>query len=127
MNKLNIFKDERGGFLIPFEFLDLPFTPKRIFMVSDVPKNGVRGEHAHFSTQQILICVKGQILVGLDYGLKYEEHIIDQGETIFIDKLVWDFQKFLTGDDVMCVVSSTNYNISDYIFDKNEFYKIVKK
>ena len=60
-------------------------------------------------------------------GLKYEEHIIDQGETIFIDKLVWDFQKFLTGDDVMCVVSSTNYNISDYIFDKNEFYKIVKK
>lgn len=126
MSNLNIFRDKRGGFLIPFEFKQLPFEPKRIFMVSDVPKDGIRGEHAHFKTQQILICVKGEILVGLDFGFKYEEHIIKQGETIFIDNLVWDFQKFLTGDDIMCVVSSTHYNIDDYILDRDEFYKIIK-
>jgi dTDP-4-dehydrorhamnose 3,5-epimerase-like enzyme len=122
MNKLNIFTDERGGDLIPFELFNLPFECKRIFTVSNVPKNSIRGEHAHYETQQILLCVKGKILVCLDYGFKYEEVEINQGEYIFIDKMVWDSQKFLTGDDVMVVMCSTNYTINDYILDKNDFY-----
>jgi hypothetical protein len=31
----------------------------------------------------------------------------------------------LTGDDVMVVLSSTNYDINDYIVDKDKFYSIV--
>ena len=127
MDKLNIFTDDRGGFLIPFELNNTPFLPKRIFLVYGVPKGGIRGEHAHFETKQILICIKGEILVSLDYGYKYEEKILNQGETIFIDKMVWDFQQFLTGHDIMCVIASTNYDLNDYILDKEEFYKIINK
>lgn len=122
-NKLNIFNDHRGGYLIPFEFIDLPFTPKRIFTVNDVPKDGIRGEHAHYETQQILICAKGEIMVYLDYGYKYEEILLKKGEYTFVEKMVWDSQKFLTGSDFMVVLASTNYNINDYIMDKEDFYK----
>jgi mannose-6-phosphate isomerase class I len=122
-NKLKIFNDDRGGYLIPFEFTDLPFLPKRIFTVAEVPKNGLRGEHAHYETQQILICIKGEIMVYLDYGYKYEEVLLKKGDNIFIDKMVWDSQRFLTGDDFMVVISSTNYDINDYILNKEEFYK----
>lgn len=115
--------DERGGFLIPVEFKDLPFEPKRVFTVCDVPKNNIRGEHAHFQTQQFLICLKGEILVGLDFGSKCEEIILKQGETVFIDKMVWDYQQFLTGEDTLLVFASTPYDKNDYIFDKGEFYK----
>jgi len=69
-NILRIFEDDRGGSLIPFEFKDLPFIPKRIFTVVGVPKDSIRGDHAHYETQQILICIKGEILVSLDYGYK---------------------------------------------------------
>jgi hypothetical protein len=126
-NKLNIFNDDRGGYLIPFEFINLPFLPKRIFTVTDVPKDGLRGEHAHYNTQQILICIKGEIMVYLDYGYKYEEILLRKGEHVFIDKLVWDSQRFLTGDDFMVVISSTHYEISDYILNKEEFYKKINK
>jgi dTDP-4-dehydrorhamnose 3,5-epimerase-like enzyme len=123
-NKLKVFNDHRGGYLMPFEFTDLPFSPKRIFIINDVPKDGLRGGHAHYETQQILICVKGKILVILDHGDRIEEILIKSGETIFIDKYVWDSQKFLTGKDILCVLASTFYDINDYILDKEKFYKL---
>jgi dTDP-4-dehydrorhamnose 3,5-epimerase-like enzyme len=124
-NKLKIFSDERGS-LIPFEFHNLNFEPKRMFTVSDVPKDTIRGNHAHYQTMQFIICVKGEILVMLDYGYKYEEKTLRPGECLFIDKMVWDSQKFLTGNDFMCVFASTNYDLQDYIVDKDEFYKKIK-
>jgi hypothetical protein len=123
VNKLNIFSDHRGGYLIPFEFMDLPFSPKRIFTITDVPKDEIRGDHAHYETQQILICIKGEIMVYLDYGYKHEEILLRKGEHVFVDKMIWDSQKFLTGDDFMVVISSTHYDINDYITNKEEFYK----
>lgn len=126
INKLKIFSDRRGGDLIPIEFKNLNFIPKRIFTVSDVPANAIRGEHAHYETTQLLICVKGRILVGLDDGVNRTETIIKKGESIFIDKMIWDYQQFLTGDDFMTVICSTNYDLNDYILDKEEFYKIIK-
>ena len=127
IEKLTLFKDqERGGTLIPFEFFNMPFEPKRIYMVTGIPKGAIRGEHAHHETQQILICAKGQIIVYLDNGSKVDEFILNEGDFVFMDKLVWDYQKFMTDDDVMVVISSTHYDISDYITDKDEFYKIIK-
>lgn len=127
MQKIQIFTDHRGGNLLPLEFENLPFSPKRIFTVTDVPKDGIRGQHAHYETQQILICVKGEIAVSIDDGIEEKESIITEGETFFIDKMVWDSQKFLTGEDIMLVICSTNYDIEDYIFDKSEFIDIVQK
>lgn len=127
MKKYKIFTDERGGNLLPFEFSDLPFIPKRVFTVTDVPIGSIRGEHAHYETQQILVCVKGEIVVYLDNGHEITETIIREGESIFIDKMVWDSQKFITGNEVMVVICSTHYNIYDYILDKDEFYKKINK
>lgn len=127
VGKIKKFTDERGGYLMPVEFGCIRFAPKRVFMVSDVPKNSIRGEHAHYQTEQVVMCVKGSILVMLDYGFKKEEYIINSGEYAYIDKMVWDSQKFLTGDDFMVVLCSTEYDIKDYILDKNEFYKIIKE
>ena len=36
------YTDDRGG-VVPIDFSDLPFIPKRIFYVKDVPKNTIRG------------------------------------------------------------------------------------
>lgn len=121
-----IFTDDRGGYLIPIEFNILPFKPKRIFTINDVPKNQIRGEHAHYITEQYMLCVNGRIAVYLDDGLSVTETILNPGESIHIPKMVWDYQKFLTGNEFIVVLASTNYDINDYILDKNKFYDLKK-
>jgi len=123
INQLTIFNDSRGD-LIPIDFSNLPFTPKRVFIVSGVPKNTIRGNHSHFKTVQILICISGNIEVALHDGVSEKITIIKKGEFVLVDKLIWDSQKFLSEDSVLLVICSTEYDKNDYILDFNEFLKI---
>ena len=123
----NIFEDERGS-LLPINLKEIPFDVKRVFTVYNVPKDTIRGDHAHYQTKQYLICVKGMIKVILESGEnETTETILKKGDSIFIDKLVWDSQQFLTGDDVMLVFANTEYNFEDYILDKTKFHDILRK
>ena len=123
INKLKTISDEKGN-LIPLEFEGLPFIPKRIFYVIGVPKDTERGRHAHYNTEQLLICIKGKIRVKVHNGYKWDELDMEEGETVFIDKMIWDSQVFLTGEDILLVLSSTNYDSKDYIDDWVEFLRI---
>jgi len=126
IKKLNIFSDERGD-LIPLEFDKVPFVPKRIFTVSNVPKNSIRGNHSHFETVQMLICVSGEIEVILHNGINEEIRKIKKGEYVLVDNMIWDSQKFLSNDSILLVICSTDYNIDDYILDFDEFLSIKNK
>lgn len=122
--KLKTFNDERGGLLAPIEFKDLDFEPKRLFYVTNVPIGERRGEHAHYETKQLLICVKGVINVILkNEKVKYFITLLEN-EYVYIDNMVWDAQDFVTGKDVLLVLCSTNYDLDDYILDFNEFLKV---
>ena len=116
--------DKRGK-LYPIDFADLPFKPKRLFLVYDVPKGEIRGDHAHYTTKQILYCIKGVIRVTLECpsgdALSYDLH---QGDSIFVNKMIWDSQTFLTGNDVLMVIASSDYNKDDYITDKSLFKNV---
>ena len=116
--------EDNDGILVPIEFSNLPFEPKRIFYVTNVPKGEERGRHAHYRTQQILTCVKGEILVKLHNGTIREEHALKPNESIFIDRLTWDSQVFLTGDDILLSICSTPYDAEDYIEDFDAFLKV---
>ena len=90
VKKINEFRDIRGS-LLPLQFDELSFLPKRIFFVKDVPKDVIRGEHAHYVTKQLLICVTGKILVGLFDGKSEKEFIIQSGESIMIENMIWQY------------------------------------
>ena len=64
----NIFEDQRGS-LLPINLNKIPFDVKRVFMVYNVPKDTVRGEHAHYETKQFLVCVKGVLISWLFFIL----------------------------------------------------------
>ena len=67
----------------------------------------------------------GEILVGLFDGKKTNEIILKKGESILVNNMIWDYQKFMTGDDVLLVLCSTPFDKADYIDDKEKFTKIV--
>lgn len=123
--KLKEFFDR--GILVPFELKDIPFEPKRIFWVTDTKKGQIRGDHAHYTTQQIFICIQGKIEVELQSRQKQEKIILKKNEYVLIDKLVWGVQKYLTGKDIALVLCSTKYDPSDYITSFRMFHETVKK
>ncbi len=113
-----------NGSLIPIEFKDLNFIPKRIFYITGVPKNEQRGFHAHYKTRQLLICIKGIIGVKLHDGKDLKQYVLKENESIFVDKMIWDSQSFLTGEDVLLVLSDTEYDRGDYI-ENFEIFKSI--
>ena len=122
---IQIFEDERGS-LLPVEFKDLEFTPKRLFFINNVPQLVERGGHAHFKTKQILICVGGSVEVLLDDGKEKKTHLLSQGQSILIPEMVWDSQRFLDKDTEILVLCSTLYDKEDYIFDYDDFVKLIQ-
>jgi dTDP-4-dehydrorhamnose 3,5-epimerase len=84
----------------------------------------MRGGHAHYKTQQYILCLSGSVLVGINNGRNQSEKIIKPGEAVFIEELLWDYQYFLTGNDVIAVFCSTYYDEKDYINNFEKFLGI---
>jgi UDP-2-acetamido-3-amino-2,3-dideoxy-glucuronate N-acetyltransferase len=114
------FEDDRGS-LLPIEFEDLPFIPKRVFLINNVPVESIRGNHAHYETEQFLFCVNGSIEVILNNGESENCFIINKNQGVLVPKLIWDSQKFLYPNSTLLVLCSTKYDDRDYIFDFNLF------
>ena len=111
------FSDVRGN-LHALSFSSLPFTPKRIFVVSNVPKGETRGGHAHHNTEQLLICLEGEILVKLFDGEVTKTYTLNPMQFIHVPSKIWDAQEFKTTGSVLLVLASTEYNREDYIESK---------
>jgi|3_EtaG_2_1085321.scaffolds.fasta_scaffold433551_1 dTDP-4-dehydrorhamnose 3,5-epimerase-like enzyme len=126
INGLKTFAD-RKGVLVPIEHKNIPFEVKRTFYVCGVPEGQERGMHAHYTTQQYLICAQGRIEVKLFDGKETKHHMLEQHQGIFVDAMVWDSQIFHTGNDILVALCSTEYDLSDYILDIEEFKKKVIK
>ena len=120
-----VFNEDRG-YLLPINFSELDFEPKRIFVVNSVPASEVRGGHAHYTTRQLLICTTGSVSVTLDTGISKNTVVLSKGQSILIPKLVWDSQMFLTKTTQIVVLCSTEYNIDDYILDYDTFLTTIQ-
>ncbi|MHB9035546.1 MAG: WxcM-like domain-containing protein [Armatimonadota bacterium] len=100
----------------------LPFTPKRYFLVYNVPSKEIRGEHAHKTLEQLLICVKGSCRVLLDDGSVRSEVLLDSPcNAVYIPPMVWGVQYDYSSDAVLLVLASDTYKGSDYIREYDEF------
>jgi dTDP-4-dehydrorhamnose 3,5-epimerase-like enzyme len=103
----------------------LPFLPKRYFIVFDVAEGQTRGGHAHSTSHQLLICVKGSCLVALDDGKTRDEVWLDRPElALYLPPKIWATQKQFSPDAVLMVLASDLYNPEEYIKDYEEFLSI---
>lgn len=102
----------------------LPFTPQRYFLVFDVPSREVRGEHAHRTCHQFLVCVKGTCSVVVDDGQNRAEVLLDRPNLgIHVPPMVWATEYKYSADAVLLVLASDVYKAEDYIRDYDLFLK----
>lgn len=106
---------------------NIPFLVKRFFMVYNVPSKEVRGEHAHRKLHQFLICLKGELSVIVDDGIKsLEIPLLPMDIGIHIPPRVWSIQYKYSRDAVLLVLASDVYDPKDYIRDYSKFLQLVK-
>jgi UDP-2-acetamido-3-amino-2,3-dideoxy-glucuronate N-acetyltransferase len=117
--------DLRGSLSVGQIEDQLPFAPKRIFFVYDVPTAEVRGEHAHRELEQVLICVHGSVSVVVDDGRERAEFTLDRiDRALHIPPRVWAIQYAYSRDAVLLVLASAEYASDEYIRDYDEFREI---
>ncbi|MFA5832096.1 MAG: WxcM-like domain-containing protein [Bacteroidota bacterium] len=126
--QLPMVDDLRGSLLAAEYSHQIPFIPKRFFLVHNVPSKEVRGEHAHKTLHQFLVCINGTCSVALDDGSVREEYRLDsKGIGIYIPPKVWGIQYKYSSDAMLLVLASDVYDSEDYIRDYDQFISYVKK
>lgn len=114
--------DMRGSLSVGEIDAQLPFVPRRFFLVYDVPSREVRGEHAHRACHQFLVCVKGSISVVLDDGRARDEVLLDSPlRGLHIPPMVWGIQYRFSADAVLLVLASDPYDPADYIRSYDDY------
>jgi len=114
--------DLRGSLSFAEYNQQIPFIPKRYFLVFDVPSKEVRGEHAHRQLHQFLVCVRGSCSVMVDDGTQREEILLDSPLVgIHIPPMVWGVQYRYSPDALLLVLASDSYDSGDYIRDYDQF------
>jgi acetyltransferase-like isoleucine patch superfamily enzyme/dTDP-4-dehydrorhamnose 3,5-epimerase-like enzyme len=124
--RLPTFQDMRGMLTAGEVQALLPFAPQRWFLVYNVPSKDVRGEHAHKSLHQFLMCIHGSCSVMVDDGQNRADFSLDRPDTgIYLPPMVWAAQYKYSEDAVLLVLASDVYDPDDYIRDYDEFLRLV--
>jgi dTDP-4-dehydrorhamnose 3,5-epimerase-like enzyme len=128
LHQMDLAVDLRGT-LSAGEFpKQLPFAPKRYFLVYDVPGKEVRGEHSHRECHQFLVCIKGSVSVVVDDGSRSEEVRLDRPDLgLYIPPRVWAVQYKYSPDALLLVLASDPYDPKDYIRDYDEFLSTIRR
>jgi acetyltransferase-like isoleucine patch superfamily enzyme len=125
LHELPRVEDMRGALTVAERSAQLPFGVERCFIVFDVPSKEVRGEHAHRTLHQFLICVHGACSVIADDGVTRREFRLDSpGVGLYIPPLTWSVQYKYTPDAVLAVMASARYDPEDYVRDYDEFLRL---
>jgi UDP-2-acetamido-3-amino-2,3-dideoxy-glucuronate N-acetyltransferase len=127
LHRFKLVSDIRGDLSFAEFPKDIPFAPKRYFLVFNVPSKETRGEHAHHKCHQFLVCIKGSCSVVVDDGQNRAEVLLDSPDKgIYLPPLVWGIQYKYSSDAVLLVFASEYYEASDYIRNYSEFIDIVR-
>ncbi|MBA3733318.1 WxcM-like domain-containing protein [Patescibacteria group bacterium] len=119
--------DPRGKLGFAEEKSHVPFPIRRVFWVTNVPLESIRGGHAHKKNQQLHICISGSVTFSLDDGRHQEEVVLtSESQALYTGPMLWHWLKDFTPNTVLLVLNSIKYKEEEYIREYVEFLKLVK-
>jgi hypothetical protein len=145
-----------GGSLVQFQQGDsevnaLPFEIGKVLIMSDIRTDDVRGMHAHYKTEEILVALSGGCTVDVDDGKGSHESVRlsalpeDGGQkpedssqssvvgrqsseikSLLLFPHVWRVMRDFEPDTTLMVIANIKYDEADYIRDRAEFERIAR-
>lgn len=101
---------------------NLPFSPRRLYWIHSVPKEGIRGNHAHKELNQFFVALKGEVSIEISSN-KLKEVVTLEGENklLVLKSGYWRKLFNFSPDAVLLVGADSEYNSEDYIHDWDEY------
>ena len=122
--RLKTFSDIRGNISVANIKEEIPFEPKRFYMIFGVPSKETKGQFALKTCHQFITCVRGSCQIMLDDGKTRQEMVLNSpGFGIYIPPKVWITQYKYSTDALLTVFASKKYDPNDYIRNYSEFLK----
>lgn len=118
----DVHEDARGRLFVVSPD-NLPFLPRRVFWIRDVPPGTERGGHAHASCAEVVFAVSGSVEISVDDGRGGRRAFLldNPGVGLFIGPNVWCELRRFTPDAVCVVLASEDYDPRGYIHDHDAF------
>lgn len=118
--------DERGHLVVVEGGQDIPFDIKRVFYIYGSDHDVVRGSHANYNTEFVLVNVSGTSRVKVDDGKNQKVFELDKPHIgIYLPKLIWKDMYGFSRDSVLLCLASEHYDANEYIRDYDAYLKIV--
>lgn len=111
------------GLLCAIEDEGLKFKIRRVFTISDVPRQAKRGEHAHIACSQLLFCPTGSLMLHSETvdGVKQCQNLYSSRVGVYVPPLHWlVLDRFVKGT-VCVVLCSDLFDEADYIRSYERF------
>jgi acetyltransferase-like isoleucine patch superfamily enzyme len=125
LHRLPLVDDLRGQLSFGEVKKHIPFEVERYFLVYGVSSQEIRGEHAHRTLHQFLVCVHGSCHVVADDATNRQEFVLDNASIgLHLPPMVWAVQYRYTPDAVLLVLASAPYDAADYIREYSEFLRL---
>jgi dTDP-4-dehydrorhamnose 3,5-epimerase-like enzyme len=119
------FLDERGNLSVIEEQNNIPFKIERTYWIYDVPGGEARGGHAYRENQEFIIALSGSFDVILDDGKEKQTfHLNRSYYGLYVPAGIWREMDNFSTNSLALVLSSTKYDVNDYIRDYQEFLNL---
>jgi dTDP-4-dehydrorhamnose 3,5-epimerase-like enzyme len=121
---LSLITDATGRLVVAEQGSEVPFVTRRVFVVQGVPEGTVRGNHAHGTCTELLVCLRGGVDVELTDGHTRKTVCLrspDRG--LIIPPLVWSTQRYVEPGSILMVLCDRPFEESEYIRDRDEFLR----
>ncbi|HPQ35995.1 MAG TPA: FdtA/QdtA family cupin domain-containing protein [Tenuifilaceae bacterium] len=116
------FEDPRGNLSFIEENKHIPFKIERVYWIYDVPGGQVRGGHAFKQQQELIVALSGSFDVMVDDGKEQKIFSLNRSYYgLYIPAGMWRRMQNFSTNSLAVVLSSTQYNESDYIRSYDEF------
>lgn len=117
-----LFNEIRGD-LRAVEIPDsISFQTKRIYCISNVPSDSIRGAHAHKELKQIFFAVLGSFTLKVTDGNKTDQVKVSSRSTgYFLPSGLWRELSDFSQDAICLVLASEHFGEKDYLKDMSDY------
>ena len=100
---------------------------ERAYWIYDVPGGEKRGGHAYRENEEFIVALSGSFDVVLDDGYERKAFSLNRSYYgLYVPKMIWREMVNFSTNSLALVLSSTKYDVEDYIRDYEVFKSMAR-
>lgn len=119
-------QDQRGNLTFIQNLIQLPFEIKRVFWTYDVPGGEIRGGHAYYTQEEVIVALSGSfdVVVTNNDGSKEYFKLNRSYFGLYLPPKTWRHMENFSTNSLGLHLCGSVFNEDDYIRDFNQFLDI---